>query len=169
MTRSKTDVFKEHLQIIIEDTLGKKVSKQAAWDLFKNIQLGVVEFTLNQEDNKLPLAGVGRYEVVKTKPRGTKAGLKRGETLGEWLPDSTLTPWEFAPKFKFYPSVAVDSVVEKYFNLGDHDVELPKLGLYSEAIKEEPIGVEKSVEEQTEEVEEAPIEEASLGDIENLF
>lgn len=133
MGRGKTDLYKEHVQRIIEQELGEKVSKDKAWTLFKAIIHGTVEFTLNQEDLKLPLAGVGNFEILKTKPRGSKAGLDK-----EGNPIEGATPWEFVPRFRFYPSVAVDRVVENSFDFGDHDIEPKHYGIYVEDLDEVP-------------------------------
>lgn len=142
---SKTDKFKEHLQKIIKDTTGNKVSKQTAWDLFKNLIAGTVEFVENQPLEKaeaeegaeealgartLPLAGVGRFEILNVKPRASKAGLKKNEN-GEWVRDESLKVWPFVPRFRFRPSSKISDRLEKVFGLADHeDVKIEHYGLF---------------------------------------
>ena len=71
---SETEKFKAHIQRIIFQETGKKVSKSVAWNLYKAMIHGSFEYTLNMEDNKagekkLPLSGVCTFEVINTKPR----------------------------------------------------------------------------------------------------
>ena len=131
--RGKTDVFKEHVQKIIFQTLGVKVSKEVAWNLFKAIQHGTVEFVINieGENKKLPLAGVGTFEILETKPRGSKAGLDpEGNSIEGAI------PWPCVPRFRFYPSVTIDNLVEYSYGLGEHEInedEIKHYGLYAPA------------------------------------
>lgn len=123
---TRTDLFKEHLQKILYQTIGVKVSKEKAWILFKNLQFGTVDFVLHQEDRRLPLAGVGTYEVQETKPRGSKAGLDKDGNKVEGA-----EAWPCVPKFKYHSSSVVDAIVEKAYGLGDHDdVVVNHYGLY---------------------------------------
>lgn len=147
---SKTDQYKAHLQAIIKQTTGQKVSKEVAWNLFKNIMAGTVQFTLNQEDHKLPLAGVGNFEVIKTQPRGSKAGLDKE---GNPIPGAEV--WEFVPRYRFYPSVAVERVVEDFFGLGGHELDKVNYGIYAEDTVEEPAQEEALNEEEVVEETEA--------------
>lgn len=147
---SKTEQFKGHLQKVVKQSLGVKVSKETAWNLFKDVINSTVEFTLNAKgvsakdskgndiikgENVLPLAGIGNFEILKTAPRKSKAGYKEvkvevdGKETKKLVKDDTLKVWPFVPRFRFYPSVAIDRVVEKYFDLGDHeDLELKHYG-----------------------------------------
>lgn len=146
--QSKTDKFKEHLQKIIKTTAGVKISKATAWDLFKEIILGTVEFVENQPLEKaeegdeeslgvrrLPLAGVGAFEVLNVKPRASKAGLKKNEA-GEWVRDESLKVWPFVPRFRFRPSSKISERLEKVFGLADHDITIDHRGLFA---VEEPV------------------------------
>jgi hypothetical protein len=137
---SKTDLFKAHLQKIVKDVTGNRISKSAAWDLFKDIIAGTVEFVENQplekadgEDNlgtrRLPLAGVGSFEILNVKPRGTKAGLRKNEA-GEWVPDESLKVWDYVPRFRFYASSKISERLEQVFGLEDHGAEIKHYGLY---------------------------------------
>lgn len=148
--QSKTDKFKEHLQKIFKDTAGIKISKATAWDLFKEIILGTVEFVENQplekaeegdEDSlgvrRLPLAGVGAFEVLNVKPRATKAGLRKDEQ-GNWVRDESLKVWPYVPRFRFRPSSKISERLEKVFGLAEHDIEINHYGLFAqEAAKAE--------------------------------
>lgn len=125
----RTKKFQEHLQKIIKDELGEVVAQRDAWELFKAIIFGTVQFTANDEENKLPLAGVGRFEVLKTVPRGRKKE----------------EDWEFTPKWRFYPSAKINQWLEQEFGMEDHDADLGSYGLFNEA--EEIGGEVKDLEE----------------------
>lgn len=146
--RSKTYRFKEHLQAIVRQELGVKVSMDKAWQLFKAINAGTEEFVLNlpSEEGKgkrLPLSGIGTFSVIESKPRGSKAGLdKDGNQVGE--------SWPFVPRYRFYPSTAVNKRVEKFYGFGDHDdVELKHYGVFRE--DDDDTDVESPVVEEVEE------------------
>jgi hypothetical protein len=79
--RSKTDAFKAELQARIAEVAGIKVSKQAAWDLFKALVKEPFKFILKNYDAagrpeirygekhkelELPLSGVGTFKVITT-------------------------------------------------------------------------------------------------------
>lgn len=157
---SKTDVYKKHLQMIIYQELGVKVSKDKAWGLFKAIQHGTVEFVLNLEDHRLPLAGVGSFEVIETKPRKTKAGLDK-----DGNPIEGAEVWPCVPRYRYYPSTVVDGLVEKTYGLGDHDdIKVEHYGLYatdSEDVKSEETSTDVESEEVTGEV---PAETSAVSD-----
>jgi hypothetical protein len=153
--RSKTEVFKEHLQKVIYQTLGIKVSKSKAWDLFKATTHGTVEFVLNlptttneegeESAKKLPLAGVGTFEILETKPRGSKAGLDK-----DGNPMDGVTPWPCVPRFRFYPSSTIDNLCEYKYGLGNHEITEKHYGLFVEdeaveAVAETDTAVEEAV------------------------
>lgn len=142
----KTDLFKKHLQSIIKNRLGERYSKKDSWELFKSIIHGTVEFVSELEDNRLPLAGVGIFEILKTKPRGRKK--EEG--------------WEFVPRYKFYPSVKINNYLEQIFEFDNHNLDdYGGYGLFNEDIQEEEIEEEDKQEEEIQEeiVEEEDIEE----------
>lgn len=160
---SKTDTYKQHLQKIIYNQLGVKVSKDKAWGLFKDIIAGTVEFTLKQEDKKLPLAGVGTFEIMETKPRGSKAGLDK-----EGNPIEGAEAWPCVPRFKFYPSSITDKIVEHAYGLGGHeDIEEKHYGIYApEAVVEEKS--EKAENKADVKEEAAPAESDDAADLPGL-
>lgn len=146
---SATDVYKEHLQAIIYQELGTKVSKDKAWKLFKAIILGTVQHVAKIDGGKLSLAGIGTFQVQKTKARGSKAE----------------AGWPFVPRFKFRASSVVAASVEKMFGLGGHDdLEVKDYGIYASA----PV-VEEVAEEVVEEVVAAPVEEAPAAPVDDFF
>ena len=53
----RTLEFKAHLQALVKDRLGIKVSKETAWALFKDVIFGTVQFTVNTSDKFLSLSG----------------------------------------------------------------------------------------------------------------
>lgn len=150
--RSKTDRFKEHVQKIIFQELGVKVSKDKAWSLFKAITHGTFEFVLNEEDKKLPLAGVGTYEILETKPRGSKAGLDK-----DGNPIEGAEAWECVPRPRFYPSSVMNKMVEQVYGLADHGVEIEHYGIFK---AEEPIAEKVEKAEKSAKKDKAPKKEA---------
>lgn len=136
---SKTEQYKVHLQKIVAQELGVKVSKDKAWNLFKAVINGTVQFVLKLDDQKMPLAGVGTFEVLKTKPRGTKAGLDEN---GNAIPGAKV--WEFVPRMRLYFSSVVDKQLEQFFGLEDHGIEMKDYGIFvtddapAEVVEEAP-------------------------------
>lgn len=143
---SKTEQYKVHLQKIVYQELGIKVSRDKAWSLFKSIIHGTVEHVLHIEDKKMPLAGVGTFQVLETKPRGSKAGFDK-----DGNPIEGAESWPCVPRFRFYPSSVIDNLVEHSYGLGDHDVKEEHYGLYK---SEEDVEAEKKVKEDKKEVKE---------------
>lgn len=158
---TKTQLFKKHLQAIIFKVTGKKVSQDKAWELYKSIQAGTLEFVYNQEDKKLSLAGLGRYEIKETKPTGKKAGFvkvmdengkpkldEEGHTIE--VKDESLPVWDVVPRYKFYPSTAVDEVLYALYNCPGEYKEPKHYGIYDVDTEEVCDSVEESVEEVSE-------------------
>jgi len=143
MAKTKTDLYKEHLQAIVKQETGQKVSKETAWNLFKAVIHGTVQFTTKQEDNALALAGVGKFEVLMTKPRGSKAGLDK-----EGNPIEGANVWEIVPRYRFYPSVAINRVVEAAYGLNEEPVAMIDYGIFrsEDAVKDTSVK-EKKVKE----------------------
>lgn len=108
MAIKTTEVVKRHIQLIIKDTLGVNVSKQKAWELYKDIMWGMAELTTVIDQHNIPLAGVGKYKINHSKPRGAKAGLDKN---GKPFPG--MKAWDYVPHFKFYPSTAVKTYIEQ--------------------------------------------------------
>lgn len=152
---TKTDAYKVHLQKIIHQELGIKVSRDKAWGLFKAIIHGTVEHVINLEgaEKKLPLAGVGTFEILETKPRGSKAGLDK-----DGNPIEGAEAWPCVPRFRFYPSSVIDNLVEFSYGLGDHDIEVKHYGVYKteEAVEAKAEEVNDAVEAKAEEEAKAP-------------
>lgn len=115
-----TDQLKETLQVAIGETLGTKISKQKAWEVFKMIHHAVptllVENIGENEEAILSLAGVGKYKLVKTEPRGKKAGLDQD---GNPVEGAYIYP--FVPRYKFYPSSATMDTIEIKMGVADSD------------------------------------------------
>ena len=163
---NKTQLFKKHIQMIIQQVTGKKVSQDKAWELFKAIQLGTVEFVNNIEVEKnaktLSLAGVGKFQVRETEPTGKKAGMvkvedEQGNTVEQR--DIDLPVWDVVPRFKFKPSSAIENLLYSMYGCpGYEDVVVKHHGIFTPEPEAE---VEGEVEEvQVEEVVEAEVEEA---------
>lgn len=156
---SSTDVYKNHLQAIIYQELGVKVSRDKAWKLFKAIILGTVQHVAKIDGNKLSLAGIGSFEIIKSTPRGSKAGLDKD---GNPIPGAT--PWPFVPRMRWYTSSVVDSNVESMFGLGDNpDAELTNYGLYKTDAAAPAAEVVEEVVEEVAEVA-APVVETTADD-----
>lgn len=148
---NKTDLLKQHIQAIIKQNLGVKVSKEKAWQLFKAVIMGTVELTFNVEGKQIPLSGVGTFEVLETKPRGSKAGLDENGN-----PIDGAKPWPYVPRFRFYPSSNIDNLMEQKCGLADHGIEEKHYGIY--ALNEEAAETETSEEDTADVVDNAACE-----------
>lgn len=146
--RSRTDLFKEHVQKMIYQTLGVKVSKDKAWAMFKNMIHGTTEFVLNieGEEKKLPLAGVGTFCILETKPRGSKAGLDK-----DGNPIEGAEVWNCVPRFRFYPSSVTAKMVEQVYGCADHGITISHYGIFkTEDDAVEATETAEAIEEATE-------------------
>lgn len=132
---AKTDMLKKHVQAIIQQKLGVKVSKEKAWELFKAMVHGTVELCLNLDDNSISLSGVGTFEILKTKPRGSKAGLDK-----DGKPIEGAEAWDFVPRFRFFPSTAINNLLEQHYGLADHGVVPKHYGLFATDVDAEETG-----------------------------
>ena len=160
---SKTELFKEHIQKIIYQQTGKKVSKSVAWGLFKAIYHGSIEFAINQEDKKVPLSGVCTIEILETKPRGSKAGLDENGN-----PIEGAEVWPCVPRARFYPSSVVDKYVEYKYGLGNHeDVVEIHYGIYKTDDAPAESEAEETAEAPAESTEEVDLDEA-LADLDEI-
>lgn len=112
----KSAAYKVHLQKIINDRLGVKVSKEAAWNLLKDIVFGTMQFVVSQPDKRLPLSGVGTFEVIKAGARGSK------KEAGA----------QYVPKYRFYPSTTVEKQMEGLMGQEDIGEDTKFLGVYAE-------------------------------------
>lgn len=112
----KTDLFKKHLQKMIKDKFDIKVSKDTAWQFFKEIQEGTLQFVVSQEDKRLPLSGVGVFAVIAAKTRGNDKEDGRQVT----------------PRYRFYPSVAMQRETNELMGEAEFSKEIKALGLYEE-------------------------------------
>ena len=142
---SKTERFKEHVQKIVSDTLGVEVSKEKAWNLFKNIERGTMQFVALDEDNRLPIAGVGTYEIVFSKPTGKRAGFIKDEN-GNEVKDPTLEVWNYIPRYKVRTSSTIENELYNIFKCPGHTKEVNYLGTLKED-KEEDEEIAKIIEE----------------------
>ena len=133
---SKTDNFKEHVQKIVSDTLEVEVSKEKAWKLFKNLERGTMQFVAVDEDNRLPIAGVGIYEIVFSKPTGKKAGMVKDEN-GNEIKDPTLEVWNYVPRYKVRPSSTVKEELYTIFKCPGYKKEVEWLGTLKKDIEED--------------------------------
>lgn len=91
---SRTTKFQLRLQTVISEAVGKKVSRQAAWDLFKQIVSATVQDVV--EHGRLPLQGVGTFEIIQAGARKSK-----------------LITHHFVPKFRFRPGSKISQYLEK--------------------------------------------------------
>lgn len=123
MGTKETNLFKEHLQEIIKQRLGIEVSKFDAWNLFKDITHGTVEYTYNLDNMRFPLAGVGVFEVLKTSPRGRKKE----------------DGWEYVPRYRFYPSTAIDKLLEQILGFKDHEIDVNHYGIFKTDIESDKV------------------------------
>ena len=162
---SKTERFKEHVQKIVSDTLEVEVSKEKAWKLFKNIERGTMQFVALDEDNRLPIAGVGTYEIVFSKPTGKRAGFVKDEN-GNEVKDSTLEVWNYIPRYKVRTSSTIENELYNIFKCPGHTEEVNYLGALKE--DKEDKEVDKAVntlsKDVVEKVKEEVVKKGSLKD-----
>lgn len=112
----KTDLFKRHIQKVIRDKFDIKVSKDTAWQFFKEINEATLQFVVSQEDKRLPLSGVGTYEVIVAKTRGKEK--KEGRLV--------------TPRYRFYPSTAMQRTTQEMMGEEPFSEEIKGLGIYEE-------------------------------------
>lgn len=106
--REKTAEFKKYLRIIYSKILEEEISEFTAWKLYNASIAHTVSFVSDMEDNRLPLNGIGIFEVQKTKHRNAMDG-----TPSKLEQDGV----PFVPKFKFYPSTRIKAwLLKKFFN-----------------------------------------------------
>lgn len=89
---------KEDLQEVLVgkfNELGVKVSKENAWKLYKAGQEAIVETCLKDKELACSLSGIGRFEIMKAKPRKSKVGVV-----------------EFIPRLRYRPSSRVNEQLE---------------------------------------------------------
>ena len=159
---SKTERFKEHVQKIVSDTLGVEVSKEKAWKLFKNIERGTMQFVALDEDNRLPIAGVGTYEIVFSKPTGKRAGFVKDEN-GNEVKDPTLEVWKYKHRYKVRTSSTIENELYNIFKCPGHAEEVNYLGVLKEG-KEVDEAVNTSSKDVVEKVKEEIVKKGSLKD-----
>ncbi len=97
--RTKTEDFKVALQAKVAEVLGVKVSKQKAWDLFKEMTKAPFSFILAKHEEagapeikygekhkelELPLSGVGTFKVITVGKEGNTS------VRGRWYLSSSL-------------------------------------------------------------------------------
>lgn len=122
---NRTTLFKEHLQKIVQEKLNVKISRDKAWDLFKSIINGTVEFVLRDAEQTLPLSGIGKFMIRKSKPRAQL------DEAGNPVPAPEGT---FIPRFRFYPSSRIQDLVKQAAT--DDNASVPRTGLFVEGIAE---------------------------------
>lgn len=111
----KTDAFKVHIQSVVKDRLDIKISKETAWSLFKDVIYGTLQFSCNQEDKRVPLSGVGTFEVIKA---GARKSRKEEGKL-------------YTPKFRFYPSTTIEKALFQLMGEDELDPTFKGLGTYN--------------------------------------
>lgn len=116
---SKTDRFKAFLRERMSAELGKEIALNTAWELFKISCNTPFDFCLErqpEEDRRLPLAGIGIFEILKAAPR------KPAEKELRVDPNH---PNGFNPRPRFYPSIRYQNLVDKFYNLPEEKMEQP--------------------------------------------
>jgi hypothetical protein len=84
--------FAEEIKGVVAQELGIEIGTEAAWDLFKGIFKKTVDLAV---EKPVSLAGIGIFEVERTRPRGSKVGV---------VP--------FVPRFRLRASSAVSEYLE---------------------------------------------------------
>lgn len=112
----RTDRFKQHIQAMLKRKFDIKVSKETAWQFFKEMQVGLIQFVVSEEDKKVALSGVGNYEIILAQARGKAK--ERGES--------------YLPKFRFYPSTATDRTIRQLMGLDPITEAIEGIGIFDE-------------------------------------
>lgn len=91
---SRTELFQLNLQATINESLNVKISRKAAWELFK----GIVSCTVGDvvQNGRLPLQGVGTFEIKEARPRKSKVFTHK-----------------IVPRFRFRPGTKINDFLEK--------------------------------------------------------
>lgn len=86
--------LQKNLTEILGSRLGKRLSDDVAYKLFKECFDSMVEFVRLEEENRLPLSGIGTFSIQMTKPRKAVNG-----------ESSELEKFEAIPHLKWKPSI----------------------------------------------------------------
>lgn len=129
---SQKEQYVEHIQGLMELTLGVKVSKAKVWDFIKDFNLATMLFTLKQPKETLSLAGVAKHRVVRSTPRGAKAGL---DAEGKKIDGAKV--WDFVPRYRVKVSSKMENILEQVLGQEDHAIEVPDYFAQIEALKAE--------------------------------
>lgn len=89
------DAFAESLQAQMNEH-GYKTSKEKSWKLFKAFVKVIVDGVVEDPDNKISLAGIGNFEMLKAAARSSKKGLV-----------------DFVPRLRWRTSSKVDAYLEE--------------------------------------------------------
>jgi len=102
-----TESLQKNLQSVLQKH-GIKVSRRVAWGVFKDVIATTVATTLDEESMRLPLAGVGTFEIKVLPLRKTHFSSKEGESpRGKELTHNQTV------KFIFRPSSKIISYLEQ--------------------------------------------------------
>lgn len=123
---SRTTRFQNELQANLGLILGKKISRETAWKLYKECIDTTVVFVSKDEEKKLPLSGVGTFQIKMSPPR--KPVVREGEEPKK----SKYADLPELPRFRFKPSERY----RKYL--------LEELTDYKEPVEEESLKAESS-------------------------
>jgi len=96
-----TEALQEGLQVMLQKH-GMKASRQTAWKVFKDFIATVMITTLDQEDMRLPLSGVGTFEIQvldlrKTHFSAPKEGEPEDVVKGKALTHNKTVKFNFRP------------------------------------------------------------------------
>ena len=94
----KKELFSERMQAVLkENRIG--ISKENSWQLFKSVIEMMVDSCLEDDDNKIVLAGIGKFEIVKSAARGTKKSVV-----------------DFVPRLRWWGSKRINEYLELAFD-----------------------------------------------------
>jgi len=89
------DAFAESLQAVLTEQ-GVKCSKEKAWLTFKGFVKVIVDGVIEDPDDKISLAGIGSFEMLRAAARSSKIGLV-----------------DFVPKLRWRTSSKIDAYMEE--------------------------------------------------------
>jgi len=133
-TAHLTEGFREFVNKEVNNVTGLNLKPEQAWAIFRIAYKIPMRFLFTLPDSEvdsygdksIPVPGVGQFKIYRAKPTDTKKVQKNGDV--------------YYPRFKFYPTSAIISEVEKHFGITDSETEK----IYQRVIKSEQKMIEQT-------------------------
>jgi hypothetical protein len=148
-TSHVNEKYRKYSTDSLSDTLGIPVDERIAGTITKIVFRDIMRYlmTLEEEDfdqygeRAIALPGIGKFKIMNTKPQGRRIGLVGDpaniDSKGNYLGTETY------PRFKFYPSAAMEAEVEILSGIESED----SRNIYERTLKSEKYNVEQNIKE----------------------